>query len=386
MDNLGQVRQAIAFVQTPTEYNEWFGWLPRMKAVGMTPEEAEEWSREGGVKEKWVRNIPAKWAGLPNDDPGIAAAVIFKKAREAGWQGAPQRGRPGRRVATPPDLARAGHAPRVYHGKVRTCDYTVSDLLEEPIWFVQSEKMPYQHRVDGGWAGYKQSLQDNRGGVATARYGGETTWTDPDGTVQRFLVYPHRTYHQIAALIPKLPNPRGLKLRPSISMSGDARYPHPTDLVVVDFDYKPCKDPEGRGEQFRNRARAAMTACGAPVFTSSSGNGFHAVFRMVPGWVHSNRRRGTETRLPKDRNTTNSGAVAEIFPAGYRKHVVLRLERPLANHQADRVVPYISETALWRMLTAAATPQETAPRQRRQVPSPQVQETQPREETPTPER
>ena len=352
MDRKRDIIEALRLVQAPTDYNEWFGWLPRFKAVGITPEEAQKWSRKGGVKGKWIDEIPGKWAGLPKDDPAKATAVILSKARGIGGQGVPVR--VGRGTPVPLDFARITHKQSACHGKNREGAYTIADLLNEPIWFVQSEKMPYQHRVDGGWAGYRHSLQEERGGVKTARYGGETTWTDPNEKSWRFLVYPHRTYHQIVDLIPALPNPRGLKLRPSISLAGDARYPHLTDLVVVDFDYKPSLDADGAGARFRDRARSAMAAYRAPVYGSSSGNGFHGLCRMDPTWIYSNRRQGTETRLPKNRKENISGGVAEIFPAGFRKHVVLRLENAVANHHPDLEIPIISEGGLWKMLVDAA--------------------------------
>ena len=368
-DEKAQVMEALAAVKAPTDYDEWFGWLPPMKAAGVTAEEAQAWSRVGGVNEKWVVRVPEKWAvgGMRDLDHGMAVNIIFKKAREeAGWQGGPARS--GRGAPTPPDLVRLARKPTSYHGTVREGAYTVSDLMNEPIWFVQGDKHPYQDRIPGGFAGYRQSLAEKRGGIVKSRYGGEIVWHDPNGVAHRFLVYPHRNHPDIMAMIPKLPNRHRARLAPSISLAGNAEYKHPTDLVVVDFDYKPEEDETGEGAAFRDRTKAAALDRGAPVYKSSSGNGFHAIFRMPPDWVRTSMKRGTERRMPKNRKETVSGAVAEIFPAGYRKHVVLKLGNGAGNNRPDCEIPYISEAELWRMLVTMSKPVETSAKQGPQNP------------------
>ena len=368
-DGKTQVMAALAASSAPTDYDAWFSWLPPMKAAGVTAEEAQAWSRAGGVNERWVARVPEKWGagGMRDLDHGMAVNIIFKKAREeAGWQGGPARS--GRSAPTPPDLVRLARKPTSYHGTVREGAYTVSDLMNEPIWFVQGDKHPYQDRIPGGFAGYRQSLAEERGGIVKSRYGGEIVWHDPNGVAHRFLVYPHRNHPDIMAMIPKLPNRHRARLAPSISLAGNAEYKHPTDLVVVDFDYKPEEDETGEGAAFRDRTKAAALERGAPVYESSSGNGFHAIFRMPPDWVRTSMKRGTERRMPKNRKETVSGAVAEIFPAGYRKHVVLKLGNGAGNNRPDCEIPHISEAELWRMLVTMSKPVETSAKQGPQNP------------------
>ena len=72
--------------------------------------------------------------------------------------------------------------------------------------------------------------------------------------------------------------------------------------------------------------------------------------------------------MPKDRKETVSGAVAEIFPAGYRKHVVLKLGNGAGNNRPDCEIPHISEAELWRMLVTMSKPVETSAKQGPQNP------------------
>ena len=354
MDTEAQLREALNRLPAPTENSDWFRMLTPLKSAGFDLEEIVEWSRRGGVKEKWLPKLRQRWHQLREMDHDHAVNTVFKRARDAGWQSGPARSS-SRRAPTPPDLARMAQRQKSFRGTVRKGPYTVADLKAESIWFVHSGKAPYQDHIEGGRAGYRQSLAPERGDVARARYGGEITWEDRRGVSHRFLVYPHRPYQRITDLIPRFPTRPGQRIFPSISLAGNASHPHPTDLVIVDFDLKPAEcDETGQAVAFRDQVKTAAIDKGALVCLSTSGNGFHAVFRMVPVWVHTNRARGTETRYPKNRKEKiGGGASIDIFPAGFRYHVALKLENAITDASPDAVIPYIGETELWRMLEAA---------------------------------
>ena len=356
MDTEAQLREALTRLPAPTDNEDWYKLLTPLKSAGFDLEEVVDWSRAGGVKGEWIAKLRQRWDQLREMDHDYAVNTVFKRARGAGWQGGPARSSSSRRAPTPPDLARMAGPQKSFPGTVRRGAYTVADLKAESMWFVHSGKAPYQHEIEGGLAGYRQSLPPERGDVARARYGGEIIWEDKHRVPHRFLVYPHRPYLHIADLIPRLPNRHGRKLFPSISLAGNAAHPHPTDLVIVDFDLKPAEcDETGLAVAFRNRVKTAAIGKGALVCLSTSGNGFHAVFRMPPAWVHTNRARGTETRYPKNRKEkVGGGASIDIFPAGFRYHVALKLENAVTDASPEAVIPYIGETELWRMLTDAA--------------------------------
>ena len=355
MDTEAQLREALTHLPVPKDNEDWFRMLTPLKSAGFDMEEVVEWSSRGGAKEKWIEKLRGRWHQLREMDHNHAVNTVFKRARDAGWQGGPASSSSRRRTPTPPDLARMAQRQKSFRGTVRKGPYTVADLKAESIWFVHSGKAPYQHKIEGGLAGYRQSLPPERGDVARARYGGEIIWENKHRVPHRFLVYPHRPYQRIAELIPRFPTWPGQDIFPSISLAGNASYPHPTDLVIVDFDLKPAEcDETGLAMAFRDRVKVAAMNKGALVCLSTSGNGFHAVFRMPPVWVHTNGRRGTETRYPKNRKEkVGGGASIDIFPAGFRSHVALKLENAVTDASPEAVIPYIGETELWRMLTDA---------------------------------
>ena len=133
---------------------------------------------------------------------------------------------------------------------------------------------------------------------------------------------------------------------PCMALGGEAEVPSPLDIVVIDFDFHPELDKEGAGQRFRDALRAAFVEAGCPVCVSTSGNGFHALGRMAPKWLEANRNvRQGEDRYPAARSLTHSGAVVEIFPAGVKRHMVVRLERAVANAGREVVLPVF--TRVW---------------------------------------
>ena len=75
---------ALANVEPPADYNEWLGWLPRLKALGFAVGEVESWSARG-EKHK-PGEVKARWAGLQADTEDAARNVLYKAAKAAGWR------------------------------------------------------------------------------------------------------------------------------------------------------------------------------------------------------------------------------------------------------------------------------------------------------------
>ena len=58
-------RAALAQIPVPPEYNDWFGWLPTLRALGFNIQEVDSWSRQG---EKYKEGeVERRWEDLPND-------------------------------------------------------------------------------------------------------------------------------------------------------------------------------------------------------------------------------------------------------------------------------------------------------------------------------
>ena len=76
-------RDALAWVETPDDYNEWLGWLPTLKALGFTLEEVEEWSKHG---QKYREGeVALRWSTLPDDERGAARDKLLGFAHNRGW-------------------------------------------------------------------------------------------------------------------------------------------------------------------------------------------------------------------------------------------------------------------------------------------------------------
>ena len=66
-----------------------------------------------------------------------------------------------------------------------------------------------------------------------------------------------------------------------------------------------------------------------------------------------NRRQKSLLRFDLGQEKVGGGASIDIFPAGFRYHVALKLENAVTDASPEAVIPYIGETELWRMLEAA---------------------------------
>ena len=83
-DDAAAYRDALAWVETPDDYNEWLGWLPTLKALGFTLEEVEEWSKRG--RKYREGEVALRWSTLPDDEPGAARDKLLGFAHNMGWR------------------------------------------------------------------------------------------------------------------------------------------------------------------------------------------------------------------------------------------------------------------------------------------------------------
>ena len=77
-----EYRDALEWVDPPDDYNDWFGWLPTLKALGFALEEVEEWSKRG---QKYREGeVALRWGALPDDEPGAARDKLLGYAHNRG--------------------------------------------------------------------------------------------------------------------------------------------------------------------------------------------------------------------------------------------------------------------------------------------------------------
>ncbi len=165
-------------------------------------------------------------------------------------------------------------------------------------------------------------------------------------------VYPRMALMALEERIAR--RPKDNDLRPCLALSGDAEHPHPLDILIIDLDYTPEADKDGVGRVFRDSLAATLKEAGAPMFSSTSGNSWHAILRMDADFVRLAREDGVEDRHPgKSEKKIGGCAVAEIFPAGAKRHVALRLGNPLDNSEEGLPIPRVSKVWLVRALNDA---------------------------------
>ena len=79
-----EYRDALEWVDPPDDYNDWFGWLPTLKALGFALEEVEEWSKRG--QKYRDGEVALRWDTLPEDDPNAARDKLLGFAHNRGWR------------------------------------------------------------------------------------------------------------------------------------------------------------------------------------------------------------------------------------------------------------------------------------------------------------
>ena len=252
---------------------------------------------------------------------------------------------------------------------------TLEDWFADKIWFVGagnkgSRKHVATWRHNGATWTFRHSKKPEEGGVKLARFGGQL----PGGE----QVQPWASFEAIEALIAETPELRETERRPCVSFAGDADTHHPKPIGCVDADFKPDKDTDGIGAAFTAHVRQALIDAGCPVYSSTSWNGFHALWRMEPwqdGKLHVPVNDGRRFRAwPSDAKQPFHGARVEVFAPGDKQLVALWRYRPIANCGPGQVIPVLTYRKIEAILQAA---REAA---RGEVPEPRVVE-----EAPVPE-
>ena len=235
---------------------------------------------------------------------------------------------------------------------------TLDDWWNAPIWFVGAGRhMEGKHAATwqaGGktWT-CRHSKPPKEGGLRLARFGGELLVGSGHGQ----MVQPWASYSAIASLIAATPVLVTEERRPCCSLAGDPETPYPLPIGCIDADFHPEQDPDGVGRAFLNGVKAELISAGCPVFSSTSGNGFHApwVLRAWPdGKVYAMVEAGKRVRAwPHRPGAHYHGARIEIFAPGDKKLIALWRSRPVANTDPETVIPELGYIDLSRILKAA---------------------------------
>ena len=254
-------------------------------------------------------------------------------------------GRPRTPAPTPPP--KPPEPPHAIPGPI-----TLNALCDAAVWYVVGKvgdgKGPYTTDWEGDTIGWRQCVNDRIApggdGVAFARNGGWYT----DDRQRRIRAMPHRERNAVIANIARLQDE---SCRPALSLAGSVAHPFPFPLAVVDCDYKPGLDETpGASEPARNRIRQALTAAGWAVFSSSSGNGFHAFAAMTDlGGITSFQRKFRVT----------DALVVELFLPGARRGLVPLLDRQLCETAWDAPLPEFTFAAIGKLVgDAVQTPNQ----------------------------
>ena len=231
---------------------------------------------------------------------------------------------------------------------------TLEDWFAGLFWFAGagnkgSRKHVATWRHNGATWTFRHSKLPEEGGVNLARFGGRL----PDG--QR--VHPWASFEAIEALIADTPELRESERRPCVSFAGDDDTHHPMPIGCVDADFKPDKDTDGIGAAFTAHVRQGLIDAGCPVYSSTSWNGFHAIWRLEPwqdGKLRAPVNGGRRFRAwPSDANQPFHGARVEVFAPGDKQLVALWRYRPIANCEPGHVIPVLTYRKLEAILQAA---------------------------------
>ena len=231
---------------------------------------------------------------------------------------------------------------------------TLEDWFAARVWFVGAgtrgsgkHAATWQH--NGATWTCRHSKQPEDGGLQLARFGGRL----PDGQ----QVQPWASFETIETLIAETPELRETERRPCVSFAGDDDTRSPLPVGCIDADFKPALDLNGIGAAFTAHVRQALIDAGCPVFSSTSGTGFHAPWILAPwgdGKLRAPVTGGKRFRAwPNDAKNPFYGARIEVFAPGDKKLVALWRSRPIANCEPDRVIPVLSFRDISAILRAA---------------------------------
>ncbi len=250
-------------------------------------------------------------------------------------------------------------APRPLHANPTPEGYTLADLFTSPRWILANGKQGAGFKWHGRYSGFRQSKKAEDGGVAVARYGKHgAIETDGDGRDYEVDVLAWGTLAQVKTLQGKLL--KGSAFTPAIVLSGDLDTPADSAIGVVDFDYKPRdsktgepNDPEGRGAAWRDNVLRLLTDAGLPIWRSTSGNGFHAVFSAPATELGGGVWLREPQRYPP-RGTSVGGAAVDLFAPGCKRLVAIRFEKPEANTDDSTAIPVIPYRHLMAAMATGA--------------------------------
>ena len=231
---------------------------------------------------------------------------------------------------------------------------TLEDWFAGLFWFVGagnkgSRKHCATWQQHGETRTFRHSKKPEEGGVKLARFGGQL----PGGE----QVQPWASFEAVEALIAETPELRESERRPCVSFAGDDDTHHPMPIGCVDADFKPDKDTDGIGAAFTAHVRQGLIDAGCPVYSSTSYNGFHAVWRLdlwQDGQLRAPVIGGKRFRAwPSDATKPWNGARVEVFAPGDKKLVALWRYRPIANCEPGHVIPVLTYRKLEAILQAA---------------------------------
>ena len=251
-------------------------------------------------------------------------------------------------------IQRRNYSPSINTGLYATsmpCGLAVAELAEQPFWFAGSGKQGWTTYWNGVRYGWRQSKDASEGGVKLARYGGECVEKDKPMTIK-----PWRTYADMKAVQDWAEAHGRWGVRPSISLAGDAETPASHAVVILDVDYKPAAD-QGYGQPARDAMRLRMVDAGMAIYTSNSGNGFHAI-GLIEGksffdftWAEQTKHKFAEWMPfgPKSKEWT--GLSVDIFLPGARFLVAVNLHKPGENTAPDHKLPHLTAGDVNTLLT-----------------------------------
>ena len=221
--------------------------------------------------------------------------------------------------------------------------YTLGDMFAAKRWFLANGKKPATFKWKGTLWGFRQSLPIEDGGAAAARDGGVTTVRErSDGSEYSVRILGWESLSRVEMLRAKRSEARGFGI--GLALTGDETALADGALAVVDFDYKPDADSDGKGAAWRDAVKAALASFGCPIWDSTSGNGFHAVFgipegELGGGWLWQSEPEAYPQAMWH-------GARIDLFAAGCKRLVAIRTDKPAANISSSVVIPLIGRERL----------------------------------------
>ena len=174
---------------------------------------------------------------------------------------------------------------------------------------------------------YRTSLSCG-GTLQEARFGGDIEQVK-DGKTIALRICPWTTLQGAMRGTEYLRNTSVPTAFPTTFLTGSAEVPHPLRFTVVDVDYTPDADTDGKGDALRRTLYKRLAALGMPAFFSSSGHGCHALF-ATDGEPDPRK----PIRLPDD---DVSGCGVDVFQAGGSgRHVAIQYDKPM-NGNAESI-------------------------------------------------